>query len=98
MEPAQRRTSRRRQATVETSDRPMKIEYFPDTDTLSILMTQGADYMEGEDTNDPDVTLLYDRDNRLAEIVVEHASRRVDLDQLRHHASFEVVTARSEAR
>lgn len=54
----------------------MKIEYFPQTDTLSILLLHEPGPVEGDDTGDPDVTLLFDSDNRIAEIVIDHASKR----------------------
>ena len=70
----------------------MKIEYFPKTDTLSILLLHDTEYVEGEDTNDPDITLLYDRSNRVAEIVIEHASTRTDLDGIRRKIGFEEIS------
>ena len=69
----------------------MKIEYFPQTDTLSILLLHMPGSVEGEDTNDPDVTLLLDDDNRIAEIVIEHASRRTDLDDIRKRIGYEEI-------
>lgn len=69
----------------------MKIEYFPQTDTLSILLLHEPGPIEGEDTNDPDVTLLFDGANRLAEIVIEHASTRTDLEDIRTRIRFEEV-------
>ena len=76
----------------------MKIEYFPKTDTLSILLSVDAEYMEGEDTNDADITLLYDSENRLAEIVVEHASNRVDLEGVKRQIGFREVTSAEAGR
>ncbi len=75
----------------------MKIEYFPETDTLSITFAAGPFTADGEDTADPDVLLLYDRNahseskHQLAEIVIEHASERIDLGELRRKISFEEV-------
>ena len=69
----------------------MKVEYFPDTDTLSIVFAAGPFTPEGQDTQDPDVTLLYDEDNRIAEIIIEHASTRTDIAELRRKVSFEEV-------
>jgi hypothetical protein len=47
--------------------------------------------VEGEDTNDPDVTLLLDNENRIAEIVIEHASSRTDLDDIRKRIGYEEI-------
>lgn len=69
----------------------MKVEYFPQTDTLSILLLQTPTFVDGEDTGDPDVTLLFDGGNRLAEIVIEHASQRTDLAEIRSGISFEEI-------
>ena len=69
----------------------MKVEYFPDTDTLSIVFASEPFVPEGEDTTDPDVTLLFDAAHRLAEIVIEHASERIDLAELRRKVSFEEI-------
>lgn len=69
----------------------MKIEYFPQTDTLSILLVHEPGSVEGEDTQDPDVTLLFDAENRVAEIVIEHASARTDLENIRKRLGFEEV-------
>jgi uncharacterized protein YuzE len=69
----------------------MKIEYFPQTDTLSILLLHMPGSVEGEDTNDPDVTLLLDNENRIAEIVIEHASRRTDLADIRKRIGYEEI-------
>ena len=76
----------------------MKVEYFPDTDTLSIVFAAGPFVPEGEDTTDPDVTLLYDNENRIAEIVIEHASKRIDLSELRRKVSFEEVHGEAESK
>lgn len=69
----------------------MKIEYFPQTDTLSILLLHDPGAIEGEDSGDPDVTLLFDGLNRIAEIVIDHASTRTDLDDIRRRVGFEEV-------
>ena len=69
----------------------MKVEYFPGADTLSIVFASGPFVPEGEDTTDPNVTLLYDDENRIAEILIEHASERIDLAELRRKVSFEEV-------
>lgn len=74
----------------------MKVEYFPDTDTLSILLIDKPTNVEGEDTRDPDITLLYDGANRLAEIIIEHASQRTDLAEIRSSKQIEVAADSSK--
>lgn len=69
----------------------MRVEYFPETDTLSIIFAADPFEAEGEDTNDPDVLLLYDEQHRIAEIVIEHASGRVDLGEIRRRIGFEEI-------
>ena len=70
----------------------MKVEFFPDTDTLSILfLAPGTVAGDGVDTTDPDVTLYYDEQGRIAEVAIERASSRLDLDELRRRVSFEEV-------
>lgn len=69
----------------------MKLEYFADTDTLSILLNGNPGEVDAEDTNDPDITLLYDATNRIAEILIEHAAHRIDLDSIRREIGFEIV-------
>jgi uncharacterized protein YuzE len=70
----------------------MRVEFFPDTDTLSILfLAPGTVAGDGVDTDDPDVTLYYDDEERVAEIAIEHASSRIDLGELRRRVSFEEV-------
>ncbi len=73
----------------------MKIEYFPETDTLSLVFAAGPFEAEGGDTNDKDITLLYDRQGRIAEIVIERASRRVDLAETRRQIGFEEIVGTS---
>ncbi len=72
----------------------MKVEYFPETDTLSIVLAR-TPYESGgaEDAGDPDVLLHLDRDGRVAEVAIEHASKRVDLTEVRRMISFEEVRA-----
>lgn len=70
----------------------MRVEFFPDTDTLSILfLAPGTAAGDGVDADDPDVTLYYDEKGRIAEVAIEHASTRLDLDELRRRVSFEEV-------
>ena len=68
----------------------MRLLYFPDGDILSFKFRPGRD--EGQDTRDPDVTLFFDIENRISEIFVENASKRLDLDELRELDLFEIVT------
>lgn len=68
----------------------MKVQYFPETDMLSIVLAHTPYESAGaEDTNDPDVVLHYDAAHCITEIEIEHASRRVDLDLLRRGVSYE---------
>lgn len=69
----------------------MKMLYFPDTDTLSIQFP--FDRTEGQDTMDPDVTLFFDGADHISEILVENASRRLDLDRLRREPQFKEVVS-----
>lgn len=57
----------------------MIVSYDPTTDMLSLLLTAPPYTASGAvETTDPDVVLHYDAHNRIAEIEIEHASRRVD--------------------
>ncbi|HLT45956.1 MAG TPA: DUF2283 domain-containing protein [Rubricoccaceae bacterium] len=77
----------------------MRVEYFPDTDTLSILfLPPGATAADALDTPDPDVLLFRDAQGRIGEVLIEHASKRVDLAELRRHVSFEEVTGSTRER
>lgn len=67
----------------------MRILYFPDVDVLSIKLP--PDRAEGQDTNDPDVTLFFDARNRISEILIENASARMDLEKLRSEPQFEEI-------
>jgi len=50
----------------------MRVELYPDTDTLSIsFLAPGTVAHEGTDSGDPDVTFLWDGQGRIAEIVIE---------------------------
>jgi uncharacterized protein YuzE len=69
----------------------MRMLYFPDTDTLSIQFP--LDRAVGQDTMDPDVTLFFDDANRISEILVENASRRLDLNGLRREPQFEEIVS-----
>ncbi len=60
----------------------MRTEYFPSSDTLSFVFSENQ-VEDGRDVEgDEDVLVLYDAQNRVVEIVVHHASRRVDLGQI----------------
>lgn len=75
----------------------MRIKYYPDTDTLNITLARTPyEGVKGEDTNDSDITLLCDSANRLAEIEIENASRRVEKDELRRMLSFEEIRPPTE--
>ena len=68
----------------------MKVQYFPETDMLSIVLARAPYESAGAgDTGDPDVVLHYDTANCIAEIEIEHASRRVDVHLLRKGVSYE---------
>jgi hypothetical protein len=67
----------------------MRLLYFPDVDVLSIKLP--PDRFEGRDSSDPDVTLFFDKQNRISEILIENASRRMDLDRLRQEPQFEEI-------
>ena len=75
----------------------MKIEYFPSSDTLSLLFAAGPFDAECLDTADDDVTLILDEQGRIGEILIEHASHRVDLAETRRRIGFEEVTERAVA-
>lgn len=69
----------------------MRVEYFPDTDTLSIVLSIRSEEVSVADANDRDLTVLIDGEGRFVEIVIEHASSRTDLDEIRERLSFEEV-------
>ncbi|RIK75141.1 MAG: hypothetical protein DCC67_15705 [Planctomycetota bacterium] len=58
----------------------MRLEYFPDTDTLYIQLTdvRGADAQEVAE----DVVLDFDDKGNVIGIEIEHASRRMNLRDL----------------
>ena len=68
----------------------MKIQYFPDTDTLLISLNSRP-VAESSDL-DEDTLLDLDADGNIVAITVEHASSRVDLE----HFAFERVAAQSQ--
>jgi uncharacterized protein YuzE len=74
----------------------MKVQYFPETDQLRIVLRDCRYEPRGEDTNDPDVTLLYDDERRLSEIEVAHASERVNLEELNAANVFEEISRETE--
>lgn len=65
----------------------MKIQYFPDTDTLHIEFKPVA-VVETRDL-DEDTLLDFDRDGNIAGLTVEHASKRADIPKF----SYEQVAA-----
>ena len=68
----------------------MKVQYFPETDMLSIVLAPTPYEAAGaEDTGDPDLVLHYDAANRIAEIEIEHASKRIDIDLLKKGVHYE---------
>ena len=61
----------------------MRTEYFPASDTLSFLFAEDKQVADGRDVEgDEDVLVLYDDEDRIVEIVVHHASRRIPLDRI----------------
>ncbi len=73
----------------------MKIEYYTETDTLSIVFAAGPfeairDDEQSPDGPLPDVLILRDGE-RIGEIVIEGASGRIDMAELRRQISFEEV-------
>lgn len=68
----------------------MQIEYYPDTDMLNITFVPTPYEPRGaEETSDADVVIHYDTKGRIAEI--EHASERVDVEEMRRKVSFEEI-------
>ena len=65
----------------------MKIQYFPDTDTLHVELSS----MENRETRDLDEDTLLDLDagGRLCAITIEHASDRTDIPTF----SYEEINA-----
>lgn len=75
----------------------MQIEHHPDTDMLNITFVPVPYEPRGaEETEDSDVVIHYDVDGRIAEIEIEHASERVDIDEMRRKVSFEEVREEPE--
>lgn len=70
----------------------MQIEYHPEVDMLNITFVPTPYKPRGaEETGDSDVVIHYDEKGRIAEIEIEHASERVDIDEMRRKVSFEEV-------
>lgn len=67
----------------------MKLLYFPDVDVLSIKFPPNR--FHGQDTHDADVTLFFDKESHISEILIENASTRMDLDKLRNEPQFEEI-------
>lgn len=67
----------------------MKITYFPDTDTLNIEFTDGI----VDDTKDLDEDTLaeYDANGKLVSMIIEHASKRVDLSSFSYSSGTAIA-------
>jgi uncharacterized protein YuzE len=61
----------------------MKIEYFPDTDTLYIGLTERPS-VESEEIAD-DAVVDFDEQGNVVGIEIEHASEKLDLTTLEAH-------------
>jgi len=59
---------------------PMKLNYFPDTDSLYIDLAQRPS-VESQEVSEG-VVLDYDGDGNLVGIDIDHASRKLDLREL----------------
>ncbi len=72
------------------SKRPaIRFQYHAETDMLTMVLVDTPYQSDGaEDTNDPDIVLHYRDDGRLAEIEIEHASTKVDLEAMRKSPIF----------
>lgn len=77
----------------------VSVQYHEASDMLSFVLIAGP-YASGgaEDTSDPDVVLHFADDGRLAEVEIEHASRRLDLSALRRSPAFEEIGADLDVR
>ena len=58
----------------------MRVEYFPDTDTLSIELRSG-EYSNTEELND-DVTVDRDASGAILSVAIENARTNVDLSKI----------------
>ena len=63
----------------------MKIQYFPDTDTLQIEF-RAAKAVQTRDL-DEDTLLDIDRDGNICGITIEHARQRTDMPQFSYEHS-----------
>jgi uncharacterized protein YuzE len=54
----------------------MKVQYFPDTDTLYLTL-QDRPSLESEEVS-PDITLDFDAQGTVVGITIDHASRKLD--------------------
>lgn len=74
----------------------MRTEYFPTSDTLSFVFSE-SQVEDGRDVEgDPGVLVLYDDQNRVVEIVVHHASRRIDLEGISATVVTEPIASAEE--
>ncbi len=73
----------------------MKVQYYPETDTLYINLAErpGADAQEVA----PGVVLDFDAEGRLVGIEIDHASKTVNLSHLEAVSMPVVQTAPEEA-
>lgn len=70
----------------------MTVKYYPEVDMLTMALADTPFRQEDvRDTDDPDVLLLYDDQGRLAKIEVSHASKKINLEEMRRKISFEEV-------
>lgn len=58
----------------------MKLQYYPDTDTLSIGLTEAPSMNTSEIA--PDVTVDFDADGNVISIDIDLASQKLDLKSL----------------
>ena len=58
----------------------MKLQYFPDTDTLYIALSEQSSVESDEIA--PDVVVDLSEDGRLVGIEIEHASKLLDLTKI----------------
>ncbi len=71
----------------------MKIEYFPDVDALSFLFIEGGEVADGRDVEgDDDIVVMYNDQNRVVEILVHNASKRMALESI----SATIVTGQEQ--
>ncbi len=73
----------------------MKMTYYPDMDALSIVLAGGpAPY--GEDTQRDNITMFFDENDQLIEILIDQASEAAPLDKLKGSPHFEICAPEAE--